>query len=83
MPSNFCLPPVECSPGAIPIQADSARPFPNALPLPDRTDQSRRRDRADSGNLRESLAGFIFFRSFLDDPNPSAQCVLPVAPVPV
>src|ERR1700688_596671 len=34
MPSNFCLPPLECSPGTIPIQADSARPFPKALPLP-------------------------------------------------
>jgi hypothetical protein len=34
MPSNFCLPPLECSPGTIPIQAASARPFPNALALP-------------------------------------------------
>src|SRR5512141_745390 len=34
MPSNFCLPPVEYSPGTIPIQADSFRPFPNALALP-------------------------------------------------
>src|SRR6202167_837870 len=34
MPSNFCLPPVEYSPGTTPIQADSARPFPNVLALP-------------------------------------------------
>src|SRR6202166_4966591 len=34
MPSSFFLPPLEFSPGTIPIQSDSARPFPKALPLP-------------------------------------------------
>ena len=34
MPSNFCLPPVEYSPGTIPIQTDSFLPFPKALPWP-------------------------------------------------
>src|SRR6266446_2802275 len=34
MPSNFCLPPVVYSPGTIPIQAASFRPFGNALALP-------------------------------------------------
>ena len=33
MPSSFCLPPVEYSPGTIPIQADRFRPFLNVLPL--------------------------------------------------
>src|ERR1700680_2091166 len=32
--SNFCLPPVEYSPGTIPIQAARFRPFRKALALP-------------------------------------------------
>src|SRR3981081_2002325 len=34
MPSNFCLPPVEYSPGTFPIQAARFRPFPNVFALP-------------------------------------------------
>jgi hypothetical protein len=34
MPSSFCLPPVECSPGTSPVQAANSRPLRNAAPLP-------------------------------------------------
>ncbi len=34
VPVSFCLPPVECSPGTTPSQAENPRPFLNAAPLP-------------------------------------------------
>src|SRR6476620_5926590 len=34
VPVSFCLPPVECSPGTTPSQAENPRPFLKAAPLP-------------------------------------------------
>src|ERR1700719_2783627 len=34
VPVSFCLPPVECSPGTTPNQAENPRPFLKAAPLP-------------------------------------------------
>ena len=70
MPSNFCLPPVEYSPGTILIQAARFRPFSKVLPLPTALIRAVAvtGPTPGSGNLRESLAGFILFRHFLDDP---------------
>src|SRR6202171_5977236 len=56
MPSSFCLPPVEYSPGTIPVQADRFRPFFKGAAVVNRSDQGCCGDRADSWNLRESLA---------------------------
>src|SRR4029077_16990075 len=67
MPSNFCLPPVEYSPGTIPIQAARFRPFRKALALPTAPIRAVAVTGPTPG-ISVSLAGFIFFRRFLDDP---------------
>ena len=66
MPSNFCLPPLEYSPGTMPMQAARSRPLRKAAPFPTAAIRARRRHRADSRNLREPLAAFILFGLFQD-----------------